>query len=159
MKTGFLVFITLMLSAVTWGQGESPLCTDRVTGTDTGCTGPHNCVSQDGCTSYNFTAACTGTYFIDAWVTDCTTNSSCKNCGSCVNIYKSGEWRANCHTSACPNGCEYKCDGQSGVNLLAGTQYTMTVCLIQCGGGECSTCGQGCVAHGCVRYGQAATCY
>jgi hypothetical protein len=151
-----LVVCLLAAHQCSMAQGGGTRCWQVVSGSDEGCTADHDCISTDGCTAYPFTAACTGTYFIDAW-TKCG-EGKCYQCMSCVNIYEKGQYMANCHTTNCDHEiCEYSCS--NGVQLYAGQQYTMYVCLVACANSSCIDCGEDCIAYGCVRYNALLTCW
>ena len=137
------------------GGGGGTDCWQVVSGSDEGCT-TYDCLSADGCTAYPFTASCSGRYIIDAW-TRCE-QGACYECMSCVNIYEDGHYMANCHTTNCSvQICEYSCS--DGVELEAGRQYTMYVCLVACPNSSCSDCEEDCTAYGCLRYNAVPPCW
>jgi hypothetical protein len=161
MRHVLVVLLVLGLSTALWAQGEggdSPLCTDSRSFWDKGCTTDSNCPPTDAsCTVYNFTPACTGDYIIDAW-TACT-GTNCGHCRSCVAVYDATFMLARCVSDNCPDACTRTC---GTVHLTAGHSYTVRVCLSPCPGfGDCATCSDtyGCMAWGCLRYGQAAPCW
>ena len=152
-----LVAVTVIGLAWAQGGGDTPDCYDLVTGTDTGCSPNHACDNTTGCTSTAFTAGCSGTYLFDVWTT-CTGGVSCSGCRACAMVYKDGQQvGGHCFAFHCAdNQCYFTCS----VNLDAGIEYQLWVCLDACPNySDCSKCGAACTAHACLRLGQTATCY
>ncbi len=160
MKYLLLVVVLLVASAAIWAQGDggSPSCCDSKSFSDRGCTTDSDCPPSDAsCTLYGFTPACTGDYYLDAW-TVCT-GTNCGHCRSCVIVYDDTFILARCVSDGCPSSCTHTC---GTVRLTAGHPYTVRVCLSPCpGSGNCTTCSDtyGCVAWGCLRFGQTLPCW
>ena len=159
MKIVLAAVLMLSMSTVLWAQGEvpdAPCIGQTVTGTDTGCESA-NCPNDNSCTTYTFTAACTGTYYFDAWTT--CTHGGCYECRSCATVYKvSGDYIGNCHSLNCSlpaKQCYYTCT----VQLEQGTQYNLVVCLEHCPDSDCDQCGADCTAHGCLRTRTSPSCF
>lgn len=155
MKAALLLIFLLFGAATGFAQVD---CAQTVTGSDAGCTYPHDCLSTNGCTKVTFQAACTGNYDFDVW-TKCD-NVRCYQCQACAVIFpvNSAQRVGDCHTDRCNQA---DCNKTCSVPLVAGVEYDLYVCLIPCPGiaDDCTDCGNDCAALACVRYGSVATCY
>lgn len=141
------------------GGGDTPACSDFVSGTDTGCA-DQNCNTTANCTSYTFTAACTARYEFDVWTT-CSGSSLCYTCRACAFVYKDGRLvGSNCHAANCEPPTK-QCYQHCTVDLEAGTSYQLWVCLNLCpeAGFTCADCGNDCTAHACLALGQIVHCW
>ncbi len=152
-----LAIVALIGTAWAQGDGDSPNCNYAKSWSDRDCSNDVNCPPSGttGCSHYDFTAGCTGTYALRAW-TACTT-ANCEHCQSCVVIYDDTFELAHCVS----NGAT--CSANCTVNLIQGHPYRAVVCLsVNPNLGEnCSeSCGAAwsdCLAWGCIRYG-TTTC-
>jgi hypothetical protein len=152
-----LAAVALIGTAWAQGDGDSPNCSDAQSWNDKGCSNETSCPPSGttGCTSYNFTAGCTGTYIFTAW-TACT-SANCEHCQSCVVIYDDTFELAHC-----VSGSQTPCSSNCTVSLTQGHPYRAAVCLsVNPNLGEnCSeSCGAAwsyCEAWGCIRYSVTA---
>ncbi len=149
MKTATLIVIGLMLSSVSWAQGGPDACSFAVSLKNTGCYGASGggCSASYGCTSTTFTVPCDDQY---TWAvsTSCSGGYDCDNCYACSEISHSGGSFGWCSTSEeCSGG---DCTDACGAILHPGITYTLTVCLLACEDFPCDSCGNNCMAVGCV---------
>jgi hypothetical protein len=154
----FGLIMVLGLSSALWAQGEQPDCGESRTFEDKGCSNDPNCPpdSWTSCTSYHFTAGCTGNYNVDCWTT--CPDHDCNHCRVCFAI-SDPTFLTICTTNNCQNNCTST--DPFTVYLISGQTYTVRVCLSICQDqADCSYCpGSECYAYGCLRIGQTAPCY
>ncbi len=155
-----LIMLGIFLCAAVWAQTD---CTQQVSGSDQGCvtSTPDDC---DDCTVVNFTAACTGVYYLDVWTACTDADHKCYMCQGHALLYKVQgndlQLIGNCHTIDCDDqDCTATCFW-TNAPLSAGQQYRLCVCLIRCPGEyDCDDCNDSCTAYACVRYGNVAPCW
>ena len=142
------------------GDGESPDCFDAQSWYDKGCSNDVSCPPSGwtGCSSFGFTAGCTGTYVLTAWV-GCT-SANCEHCQSCVVIYDDATAIAHCVSGGDPNNL---CSATCSVSLTQSHPYRAVVCLSRnpnlpqedCSA-NCGATWSNCLAWGCIRYSTTA---
>jgi hypothetical protein len=158
MKAILLLMAMAFCCGPLWAQTD---CAESQTFCDTGCSEDTNCPPANGCTSTNFTPACTGNYYLDAW-TQCSGGAvNCDHCMACVQVSQGGNVLKTCSTPTCKYG-EGDCCRECGtVSLTANTTYQVKVCLSYCPEleGDCDVCGTSdCVACACLRYAITSAC-
>ena len=142
---------------IVWAQID---CSESQTLCDTSCSEDANCPPSSGCTVTNFTPACTGYYYVDAWTQCSGGDVNCDHCMACVQVSQ-GLTLLTCKTPECAYGMGDCCKTCGTVYLTANTTYQVKVCLSYCPGLDenCGTCGtEDCVACACLRYAIAAPC-
>lgn len=157
MKT---IYLLLAIMTTCCGLGWAQSCSESQTFCDTGCNNDVACPpTTAGCTVTNFTPACTGNYYVDAW-TDCEGNFNCDHCMACVQISQ-GLTLLTCSTFGCKDGEGDCCKTCGTVYLTANTTYQVKVCLSRCPTSDpnCDGCTEGnCMACACLRYAIASAC-
>ena len=163
MKLMLVSIMVLLLSTALLAQGEGggedDPCSDFISGTDTGCMN-QNCNSTNGCTSYTFTAACSGIYNFDVWTT--CTSGNCYSCRACAMVYKDGQLvGSNCHAANCMPDAGKQCTYHCTITLAADIEYQLWVCLEHCpfDGNNCDDCDASCTAHACLNVGRITPCW
>ncbi len=159
MKALFLVAVILVITGGVWAQGggDSPDCSDFISGQDTGCSSIECNNDLTGCSAQAFTASCTATYAFDVWV-KCPDGADCGGCEVCAYVYENGQLiqGGSCHNNGCDTG---DCNNTCSVNLVSGHSYRLYVCLVKCHDEpNCDHCNGNCVAYACLRYGQIVPC-
>ncbi len=127
---------------------------------------PCDNVTIANCTRGAFSAPCTGTFALAAWVA--CAGSGCEHCISCVKVYEilssgleipiaSIDSRGSAH-GACDNTTT--CQQSTTVGLTANTRYAIYVCKTSCPThldiGCSDQCGANCTAKGCLGIGTAS---
>jgi hypothetical protein len=151
-----IVVLATFLGTV-WAQSE---CSESQIFCDSTCSLDVDCPPLSGCSVTNFTPACTGYYYVDAWTQCSEVNVNCDHCMACVQVSQ-GITLLTCRTPECANGTGDCCKTCGTVYLTANTTYQVKVCLSYCPNldEDCGTCGtENCVACACLRYAIVAPC-
>lgn len=148
MKASLVFGMMFILTTAVWAQSDSGMdcpCEDTtVSLADLTCTSPHNCTDQDGCSSLEFEAACTGYYKLSVSLS---CSGSCSDYNVCANVYEGSALKGNCHDNPCST-----CGNSCQICLISGHTYKLYVCLIACGGVEDCPSPATCTASGRLSY-------
>lgn len=150
MKAQNRLRLTLLVSAVL--LFTFPSLAQIATVTDNTCTAANQCAGQagHGCNSTNFTLNdVTNSYDLTASIDGCTGGSTaCTACLTEAYIYTSGGTFVTCIHGSCGSSC----DKTVQTLTLAGGNYILYCCKIDCTGDDCSRCPDTCVSRATIAY-------